>query len=271
MKKKYVWIIILSALAGCSSSPPALNGDTFYKAFPLPSGNGPVPPDPSEPGLAIPGPGPVRQQLGLGANAPIPTPRDNPRVSIMSVSGAVLTVWSRLRQSWLWGYTPWDSNNFGDLRNWQIQPGKTPGSVRFINQGTGSCMTDGVDVIGIKGFIHSACDSRLNIFDFRLLPTLNGNVYIQSVSTKSCIQARFLDRTTSSPYAFEILPAACPEPGEENIELQWSISEPLMSAYAAIAKPEILPFPALPLAPGIDPSPDDPSKFPPLPLHNEEL
>lgn len=167
----------------------------------------------------------------------------------MSVSGAVLTVWSRHRQSWLWGYKPWDSNSFGDLRNWQVLTGKTPGSVRFVNQDTGTCITDGVSVIGVKGFIHATCNTRSNIFDFRLLPTLNGNVYIQSVSTQSCIRARFLDRTSSSPYAFEILPATCPKPGEQNIELQWTISEPLMPAYAAIAKPEFRPLPPLPSDP----------------------
>ncbi|EDX5083536.1 toxin [Salmonella enterica] len=248
--KKCSWLIIVATLTGCSSSPPLVGGNEFYRIFPSPGGNGPVPPAPEEPGLPIPGPGGVNRQT-ISSNAPLPVPKDNPSVSIMSMSGAVLTVWGRHRNSWLWGYTPWDSNSFGELRNWKIIPGKTPGTVRFVNQGTGTCMTWGVGISGDGGFIHTTCDPRSAVFDFHLIPTLNGNVFIKSVDLNRCIRTRFLDRTASSPYAFEILQAECPKPGEKNIELQWSISEPLRPALAAISKPEIRPAPpSLPLADG---------------------
>ncbi|ECA3795564.1 toxin [Salmonella enterica subsp. enterica] len=244
MTNKYKWIILILFLTGCSSSPPSVDSDGLHKIFPLPSGNGPVPPDPRESGLPLPGYG-ATTELPPGANAPLPNPGDNPSVSIMSMSGAVLTVWGRSRNSWLWGYTPRDSNNFGELRNWKIIPGKTPGTVRFVNQETGTCMTWGVGISGAGGFIHTTCDPRSAVFDFHLIPTLNGNVFIQSVDLRRCIRARFLDRTSASPYAFEILQADCPKPGESNIELQWSISEPLRPALAAISKPEIRPAPPI--------------------------
>ncbi|ECO6255476.1 toxin [Salmonella enterica] len=250
MKRVYceLMIILFLSLAGCSSTPPNVGNNEFDKIFPLPSGNGPIPPEPTEPGLAIPGPGPVAAHISqsFGANAPIPVPRDNPKVTIMSMSGAIITVWSRHRNSWLWGYTPWDSNSFGELRNWQIIPSKTPDTVRFVNQATGSCMTYGIGISGAGGFIHAPCNFKSNAFDFRLIPTFNGNVFIQSVAINRCIRARFLDRTSSSPYAYEILQANCPKAGEKNIELQWSISEPLTSALAAISKPEFKPFPPHP-------------------------
>lgn len=254
MKREYsgVMFALFLFLTGCSSSPSGVGNDAFSKIFPPPSGNGPIPPESGESGLALPGAGPVSGNISqfVGTNSPVPVPRDNPRVTIMSMSGAIITVWSRHRNSWLWGYTPWDSNSFGELRNWQILPSKTPGTVRFVNQATGSCMTYGVGISGVGGFIHAPCNFKTNTFDFRLIPTLNGNVFIQSVAINRCIRARFLDRTSSSPYAYEILQADCPKPGEENIELQWSISEPLTSALAAITKPEFKPFPPqLPLDP----------------------
>lgn len=80
-----------------------VDSDELHKIFPLPSGNGPIPPDPTESGLALPGyrTATERPPLPPDANAPIPTPRDNPGVSIMSMSGAVLTVWGRSKNSWL--------------------------------------------------------------------------------------------------------------------------------------------------------------------------
>ncbi|ECF2367671.1 TPA: toxin [Salmonella enterica] len=249
MKKSY-WLIPLLFITqvSCSSSPSPVKDDEFRKVFPLPSGNGPVPPEAGEPGLVFPGPGPVNENILLssGVNAPVPGPRDHPSVTIMSMSGAIITVWSRHRNSWVWGYTPWDSNSFGGLRNWLILPSKTPGTIRFVNQATGTCLTYGFGISGVGGFIHAPCNFNSNIFDFRLIPTLNGNVFIQSVAVKRCIRARFLDRTSASPYAYEILQANCPGPGEQNLELQWSISEPLTSALAAISKPELKPFPPVP-------------------------
>ncbi|VEA47080.1 Uncharacterised protein [Salmonella enterica subsp. arizonae] len=84
--KKCSWLIIVATLTGCSSSPPLVGGNEFYRIFPSPGGNGPVPPAPEEPGLPIPGPGGVNRQT-ISSNAPLPVPKDNPSVSIMSMSG----------------------------------------------------------------------------------------------------------------------------------------------------------------------------------------
>lgn len=244
---RYLTICLFFSITACSSlSDITENRDP--KIFPPPSGNGPVAPAPSEPGLVIPGPGPaIEEHVNIQENAPLPSPGDKPSITLMSMSGSVLTVWSRHKNSWLWGYTPWDSNSFGSLRNWKIEPGKTPGTVRFMNEVTSTCITYGVSVIGIGGFIHTPCNYKSNNFDFQLIPTLNGNVFIKSVAINRCIRTRFLDRTSASPYAFEILPAECPKAGEENIELQWSVSEPLKPALAAIAKPQLRPLPPLPV------------------------
>lgn len=245
------FLIFIAVLTGCSSgkSPPVFESD---KIFPEARPDGPQPPARNEPGLAIPGPGPALTLPGSTGSAPVPSTGNSPTVSLMSVSGAVVSVWSRRPNSWVWGYTPRDSNTFGNLRNWFIQPGKTPGTVRFVNEETGTCLTPGISFTDV-GFIHRFCSYRTKDQDFRLVPTLNGNVLIRSVLVNKCMRARFLDRTSSSPYAFEILQADCPEPGENTLELLWSVSEPLKSARAAISKPELRPAPSLPLDPDIPP------------------
>lgn len=57
------------------------------------------------------------------------------------MDGAVLTMWSRSAGSSLWGYYIDDSNNFGDLRNWNIREGTRPGTIQFENKEIGTCMT----------------------------------------------------------------------------------------------------------------------------------
>ncbi|EDF5515186.1 toxin [Salmonella enterica] len=247
MEKLHVCFIFIFLLTGCSSSPTYSPASESDKTFPVYTGKGPVPPDREEPGLVIPGPGPAMSSSeGLGS-APLPSSGSMPTVTLMSVSGAVVSAWSRRPNSWLWGYIPGDSNTFGNLRNWKIQPGKTPGSVRFVNEVLGTCITPGFSLKGDHGFIHRFCSYRSNDQDFRLLPALNGNVFIQSVLVKKCMRARFLDRTTRSPYAFDVLQADCPSPGVKTLEMLWSVSEPLKPALASISKPVLRPAAALPI------------------------
>ncbi|EOJ4714857.1 toxin, partial [Escherichia albertii] len=52
-----------------------------------------------------------------------------------------------------------------------------------------------------------------------------------------------------SPYATTLTMERCPSSGERNFEFMWSISEPLRPALATIAKPEIRPFPPMPIEP----------------------
>ncbi|HBZ9867575.1 TPA: toxin [Salmonella enterica subsp. houtenae] len=245
----HIFLFFIIIMTGCSSgnSPRVSASD---KIFPEASPGGPQPPDRNEPGLVIPGPGSGMTLSGTPGNAPAPSSGNSPTVSLVSVSGAVVSVWSRRPNSWVWGYTPRDSNTFGNLRNWFIQPGKTPGSVRFVNEETGTCLTPGFSFTDV-GFIHRFCSYQTKDQDFLLVPTLNGNVLIRSVLVNKCIRARFLDRTPSSPYAFEILQADCPEPGKSTLELLWSVSEPLKPALATISKPEFRPAQSLPLNPDI--------------------
>lgn len=237
----FIVVILLSSLfTGCSSERNKVYLDP--KVFPAQAEDGPIIPSPNEPGLPLPGAGPA---LLTNAPIPIPVPGSAPAVSLMSMDGSILTMWSRSAGASLWAYYISDSNSFGELRNWQIMPGTRANTIQFRNVDVGTCITS---FPGFKGGIQlstAPCQFGQERFDFLPMATRNGNYQLKSLSTDLCIRAHFLDRTPSSPYATTLTMERCPLGGENNFEFMWSISAPLRPALATISKPEIRPFPPL--------------------------
>ncbi|MDD9158425.1 hypothetical protein PVK64_19860 [Aliivibrio sp. S4TY2] len=157
-------------------------------------------------------------------------------VSLLSAGGAVLTVWARPVGNWLWGYTPFDSSDFGNNRNWKIIDGVTEGRYKFVNSEQGSCIE-----AYKNGVIHNTCVSGKLSQEFELIPLMNGAVSIKNVDTSQCLRAEFLDRTIRSPYAFSIFMEQCTDMNNEVFEQQWIISPPIQSSLANIIIPTLVP------------------------------
>ncbi|MWQ08974.1 toxin, partial [Glaesserella parasuis] len=137
----------------------------------------PTPPLPTSL-LKLPGP----PTLNLLATSPPNTAEFNDFISIMGQNGAVITMWSVDRRSWLWMYPPLNSQDFGKLRNWRIERSFRQEHFRFTNQQMGSCM----QAYG-NGVIQDSCDPNNLDQDFELLPTSTGSVFIKSVSQQRCL------------------------------------------------------------------------------------
>ncbi|WP_321028543.1 toxin [Vibrio cholerae] len=187
----------------------------------------------SEVGIPIPGPGPA---LTFNAPIPIPTPKDSPTVSLVNMDGSVLTTWARGQGAVLWAYYIRDSNTFGTQRNWKIRQGTRPGTIQFQNVDNNMCITS-LQTTGIAAryvMLTVDCSFSPERFDMRLIQTQNGNYLIKSLSTDMCARAKFLDRTTSSPYATTVTVDTCPGVGDNNYEFMWSIAEPIGPALAIV-------------------------------------
>ncbi|MCT8749523.1 cytolethal distending toxin subunit A/C [Glaesserella parasuis] len=172
--------IFTSALLGCSCScektqkpqeekkdDQALFEETLNPTPPLPTSL-----------LKLPGP----PTVNLLATSPSNTAEFNDFISIMGQNGAVITMWSVDRRSWLWMYPPLNSQDFGKLRNWRIERSFRQEHFRFTNQQMGSCM----QAYG-NGVIQDSCDPNNLDQDFELLPTSTGSVFIKSVSQQRCL------------------------------------------------------------------------------------
>ncbi|HBA8878583.1 TPA: cytolethal distending toxin type I subunit CdtA, partial [Escherichia coli] len=173
MDKKLIAFLCTLIITGCS------NG----------IGDSPSPPGKNVELVGIPG-----QGIAVTSNGATPTLGANntefPEVSIMSTGGALLTIWARPVRNWLWGYTPFDSVNFGENRNWKVVDGKDAGTVKFVNVAQGTCME-----AFKNGVIHNTCDDNSLSQEFQLLPSTNGNVLIRSSALQTCIRADYLSRT----------------------------------------------------------------------------
>ena len=189
---------------------------------------GVIVPSLSESGIPIPGASAL--PLNTSFTIPVPVPQEPPTISLVNMDGAVLTMWSRSAGSSLWGYYIDDSNNFGDLRNWNIREGTRPGTIQFENKEIGTCMTS---FNGFKGGVQLSTAPRAfspERFDFKLHSTINGNYILQSMSTNLCVRSKFFERNESSSYATTIVMQKCPSEGEIAEEFMWSIGAPLSPA-----------------------------------------
>lgn len=138
------------------------------------------------------------------------------RLSLMSASGGVLTVWALKAGNWIWGYTPLDSISFEDARIWKIIT-YTNGDISFRNEKTGTCLA----AYG-SGVIHNFCNQYDNTQKWKFIFFKNQAVQIQN----KFYPDRCLD-TPDSSSAFRIYVKTCAKPGEENLSQQWYIIPPL--------------------------------------------
>ncbi|MDE5591821.1 MAG: ricin-type beta-trefoil lectin domain protein [Helicobacter sp.] len=152
---------------------------------------------------------------------PILTSKNAPKVdknasnplSIMSSSGGLLTLWALNPRNWVWGYTPFDSLEFGQATYWRIIS-FSGGQVMIKNMAKNTCLE-----AYKNGVIHDKCDNKnqaqlwnLNFFD-------NQAIQIQNVGAKTCLQTPTIRTTTY--YSIYLTKCAI---NESNLDQQWYIT-----------------------------------------------
>lgn len=201
-------------LTACHSTPEMSDAD-------LGIGDTPTPPNLPQPGAQS-----REMLLNLGnhpplalsnANQIVPANASNP-VALMSPGGGIITIWALKPQNWVWGYTPIDSYEFGDVRFWRILSFPN-GQVQIQNLKLKTCLK------GYKnGVIHAVCSTNdqaqfwnLNFFD-------NQAVQIQNVALKTCVQTPTIRNTQY----FSIFLKQCVTSTESNLDQQWYITPILL-------------------------------------------
>lgn len=159
-----------------------------------------------------------RSRLTLTSGA---TPPSMPMVSIMNNSSGIITVWALAVNNWLWGYSPFDTKSFGQIRNWYVLKNAN-GSVSFRNVQTGTCMS----AYG-NGIIHSYCDRNNLNQQFDLLPLTNGAIAIKNANNQQCLRIPEIRSTVYMPITF----ARCLIGEQPTIDQQWFIIPPILDAY----------------------------------------
>ncbi|RIY32864.1 hypothetical protein CKF54_04000 [Psittacicella hinzii] len=167
-------------------------------------------------------PGEVSKIVGALPNSNSRTLTDQPLVSIMSHTSGVITVWATAPNNWLWGYSPFDSQSFGDLRNWYFIKNSN-GSVSFRNLATGTCMA----AYGNRGIVHVQCNPQSLEQQFDLLPLSNRAVAIKSASNSQCLRTDLFRKTVYMSLTF----APCIVQGQMTQEQQWFITPPIQRAF----------------------------------------
>lgn len=162
------------------------------------------------------------------AQGKYPLPSQSSRFnSIMAQNGAVLTLWALAPRNWLWGYAPLDSLNFGNIRNWRVEPvPNQPEHFRFINQQLASC----VEAYG-NGLIHNSCNQTKLSQAFLLIPTTSGAVMIKNVQQGRCVTYN----PVSSQNYTTITLSNCTAPFRNDADQAWYLTPPLLPATPQIA------------------------------------
>ncbi|HBB6657786.1 TPA: hypothetical protein G8Z02_004553 [Salmonella enterica] len=144
-------------------------------------------------------------------------------MTLMAQNGRVLTVWALAMGNWLWAYGPSSSASFGGIRNWNIEAASVPGTFRFVNTVTGSCIT-----AHKNGLIHDRCNNNSRAQEFTIIPATNGGFFIKSLSQGRCIR---YDIITSTVYS-TVYMSACPTPGISNYDQIWYLAPALTNSTA---------------------------------------
>ena len=211
---------------GCASVPPTTaKGQDF--SDPLGIGNVPTPPVELAPNQK---PEPINGEnhsskvalLAVGTNGRVTPSKGSGGVErsdfvgIMSASGGLLTVWARYPGNWVWGYTPFDSLSFGNLRVWQIIT-HSDGSVNFRNTDTDTCLS----AYG-NGVIHTGCNFNNPSQKWDLIPFDNKAFQIKNQATKTCLQTPVIRKTRY----YSIYTVSCVGQNTYNLDQQWFIIAP---------------------------------------------
>lgn len=151
----------------------------------------------------------------------------DPVVSIMSHTSGIITIWATTPNNWLWGYSPFDSKSFGDLRNWYLLENAN-GSVSFRNVATNTC----ISAHNSSGIVHFPCDDQSLAQQFDLLPLTNRAVAIKSASNGQCLSTPLFRSTLYMALVF----SPCIQQGELTKEQQWFIAPPIQQALPIATK-----------------------------------
>lgn len=167
-------------------------------------------------------PGKVGKVIGKIPNNANTAPLREPLVSIMSHTSGIITVWATAPNNWLWGYSPFDSQSFGDLRNWYLLKNSN-GSISFRNLATDTCIAAHKN----SGIVHLACDRNSLAQQFDLLPLTNRAVAIKNVANGLCLTTPLFRSTVYMPLLF----ANCVKAGEMTQDQQWFITPPIQPSF----------------------------------------
>ena len=135
------------------------------------------------------------------------------RISIMSSSGGLLTLWALKPRNWVWGYTPIDSLEFGKATFWRIISFPN-GQVMIKNQAKNTCLQ-----AYKNGVVHELCDSQMQTQLWNINFFNNQAVQIQNVGAKTCLQTPTIRTTTY--YSIYLTKCAI---NESNLDQQWYIT-----------------------------------------------
>lgn len=153
---------------------------------------------------------------------PRPEPSESSNyISVMGQNGRVITVWALARRNWLWAYASIESQDFGTIRNWKLEPSFSREHFRFINQRLGTCIE-----AFRNGLIHNGCDSKNLAQDFELLPSNTGSVFIRSIALDKCVTYNPVSSTNYSTITLE----TCTDKISPLKDQNWYIAPPILKA-----------------------------------------
>ncbi|OBX05991.1 hypothetical protein QV06_00090 [Gallibacterium genomosp. 3] len=202
--KKLLFSIIILSITACSNSNKL--------------GNTPIPPK-----------GDIGKIVGKlpASNAGVLSRTINePKVGIMNYSSGLITIWAVSPNNWLWGYSPFDSKSFGNLRHWYIL--KNPnGSVSFRNAEIGTCIA-----AHGNGIVHIGCNPNNLDQQFDFLSLTNGAVAIKNAFNQLCLRTPIFRSTTYMPLTF----ANCVKVGQNTLDQQWFITPPIEDSFPILTK-----------------------------------
>lgn len=143
-----------------------------------------------------------------------------PKIAIMNYSSGIITIWAVAPNNWLWGYSPFDSQGFGDLRHWFILK-NADGSVSFRNSATGTCIASHGN-----GIVHIDCNRDNPKQQFDLLSLTNGAVALKNVDNQLCLRTPIFRSTVYMSLTF----ANCVKTNQNTLDQQWFIIPPIENA-----------------------------------------
>ncbi|KNH08362.1 Cytolethal distending toxin subunit A [Candidatus Burkholderia brachyanthoides] len=124
----------------------------------------------------------------------------NSKVSISNISsGAIITVYRRAVNSWLWGYHP---NNLSRTSSWTWEVIYNPDStLTFLNTEQRTCL----QAHSVRGITHNTCRADDDSQKFQPILTSSGAIQLRSISLSQCINLP----GSGSRYAFDLTFATC--------------------------------------------------------------
>lgn len=204
-------LLTVLTLSACSSSPKSSQQAT------QPQGTDLLTDTPTPPNGEV---GKIVGQLPSQNTALTSRSLDEPKVSIMNNSSGIITIWAVAPNNWLWGYSPFDSQSFGNLRHWFILKNEN-GSVSFRNAQVGTCIA-----AHKNGIIHTECNRNDLNQQFDFLSLTNGATALKNAANQACLSTPAFRSTLYMSLTF----TRCVTEEQTTVEQQWFITPPIESA-----------------------------------------